>query len=71
MNNIKEIRESKNISMTELSKRTGLSRTALYNIEKSKSDPSLTSVCLISTALKEKPEKIFSLTETMNYKKEV
>ncbi len=59
MNYIKEIRNRKNISMTELSKRTGLSRAALYNIEKGKSDPSLTSISLISRALKEKPEKIF------------
>lgn len=59
MNYIKEIRNRKNISMTELSKRTRLSRAALYNIEKGKSDPSLTSISLISRALKEKPEKIF------------
>ncbi|MCG2041981.1 helix-turn-helix domain-containing protein [Staphylococcus epidermidis] len=61
-NNIKNIRQRKGITITELSKLTGISRTTIYKLEEQNNNPSLDTIVKISSGLKEKPEKIFNLS---------
>lgn len=61
-NNIKEIRLSKNITISEFSRITGVSRTTIYKLEEGKTNPSLDTIVKISKGLMEKPEKIFNLS---------
>ncbi|MGE8023017.1 helix-turn-helix transcriptional regulator [Staphylococcus pasteuri] len=61
-NNIKNIRQRKGITITELSKITGISRTTIYKLEEQNNNPSLDTIVKISSGLKEKPEKIFNLS---------
>lgn len=62
VNNIKKLRLLKKITVTELSKKSGLSRTTIYKLEEENSNPSLETIRKISSGLKEKPEKIFDLS---------
>ncbi|MCT4542845.1 MAG: helix-turn-helix transcriptional regulator [Vallitalea sp.] len=48
---IREIREKKNMSISKLSKLTGISRSMLYYIEKNQKKPSFETVYKISVAL--------------------
>ena len=41
MNNYKKCREIKNLTVKEVSKKLGISKTAIYNIEKGKISPSV------------------------------
>lgn len=41
MNNFKECRERKNLTVEEVSEKLGISNTAIYNIEKGKNSPSV------------------------------
>lgn len=43
-NTIKEIRLSKGITVTQLSKKTGLSRNAIYKLEDGNTNPSLETI---------------------------
>ncbi|MCG1665055.1 MULTISPECIES: helix-turn-helix transcriptional regulator [Staphylococcus] len=61
-NNVKNIRQRKGITITELSKLTGISRTTIYKLEEQNNNPSLDTIVKISSGLKEKPEKIFKLS---------
>ncbi|WJD66104.1 helix-turn-helix transcriptional regulator [Staphylococcus epidermidis] len=61
-NNVKNIRQRKGITITELSKLTGISRTTIYKLEEQNNNPSLDTIVKISSGLKEKPEKIFNLS---------
>ncbi|MDH9058957.1 helix-turn-helix transcriptional regulator [Staphylococcus epidermidis] len=61
-NSIKNIRQRKGITITELSKITGISRTTIYKLEEQNNNPSLDTIVKISSGLKEKPEKIFNLS---------
>lgn len=63
-NKIREVRLSKNITVIELSNRTGLSRNTIYLLESGKTVPSLDTVAKISYGLGEKAEKIFDLSVT-------
>lgn len=61
VNNVKRIRKNKKITITELSRKSGISRTTIYKLESQKSNPSLETIQKISSGLDEKPEKIFNL----------
>ena len=69
-NKIKAIRQSKGITVTELSKTTGISRTTIYKLEEQINNPSLDTIVKISSGLKEKPEKIFNLSVIQELQKE-
>ncbi|WP_105977847.1 helix-turn-helix transcriptional regulator [Staphylococcus simulans] len=60
-NNIKKLRLEKGITVTELSKKSGLSRNTIYLLEANKTIPSLETIIKLSSGLDEKPEKIFTL----------
>ncbi|MHC9401694.1 helix-turn-helix transcriptional regulator [Staphylococcus epidermidis] len=61
-NSIINIRHRKGITITELSKITGISRTTIYKLEEQNNNPSLDTIVKISSGLEEKPEKIFNLS---------
>lgn len=48
---IREIRKSKNISLTELSKLTNISKSHLSNIERGEKEPSISVLIRIALAL--------------------
>lgn len=60
-NNIKKLRLEKGITVTELSKKSGLSRNTIYLLEANKTIPSLETIIKLSSGLDENPEKIFTL----------
>ncbi|EOD7746501.1 helix-turn-helix transcriptional regulator [Staphylococcus aureus] len=70
-NTIKEIRLSKGITVTQLSKKTGLSRNAIYKLEDGNTNPSLETIKKISCGLDEAPSKIFNLNVIQELRKEV
>ncbi|MBE7354931.1 helix-turn-helix transcriptional regulator [Staphylococcus haemolyticus] len=59
-NMLKAMREEKGITITELSKKTGLSRNTIYLLESNKTTPNLETIIKLSSGLNEKPEKIFN-----------
>lgn len=70
VNNVKRIRKNKKITITELSRKSGISRTTIYKLESQKSNPSLETIQKISSGLDEKPEKIFNLIVIRELQKE-
>ncbi|ONG89795.1 transcriptional regulator [Bacillus cereus] len=58
INRVREVREKKKISQIELAKRSGVSRTTLYNIEKG-GDTRVSIALSIARSLGEDAEKIF------------
>ena len=70
VNNVKRIRKNKKITITELSRKSGISRTTIYKLESQKSNPSLETIQKISSGLDEKPEKIFNLIVNQELQKE-
>ena len=68
--NVKRIRKNKKITITELSRKSGISRTTIYKLESQKSNPSLETIQKISSGLDEKPEKIFNLNVIQELQKE-
>ncbi|WP_218089301.1 helix-turn-helix transcriptional regulator, partial [Staphylococcus epidermidis] len=70
VNNVKRIRKNKKITITELSRKSGISRTTIYKLESQKSNPSLETIQKISSGLDEKPEKIFNLNVIQELQKE-
>lgn len=60
INKIKQIREKKNMTITELSSKSGISRTTIYKLEDQNTNPSLETMSKIASGLNEKPEKIFN-----------
>lgn len=70
VNNVKRIRKNKKITITELSRKSGISRTTIYKLESQKSNPSLENIQKISSGLDEKPEKIFNLSVIQELQKE-
>ncbi len=57
---VEKIRNEKNLSMSELAKLAGISKSTLYDIESGQSDPKLSTLCKISEALDVPCEKLFS-----------
>lgn len=49
---IKEIRESKNITLDELAKKSGVSKSHLNYIERNEKEPSISVLCRVAIALK-------------------
>ena len=70
INSLKDIRISKGISITELSLRSGISRTTIYKLEDQKTNPSLETIIKISSGVNEKPEKIFNFNVIQELQKE-
>lgn len=70
INKMKEVRESKGITITELSNSSGISRTTIYKLENQHTNPSLDTISKISSGLKEKPEKIFNFSVIQELQKE-
>lgn len=50
-NNLKQVRKDRGMSVSELSRRSGLSRTAIIKLEKGESNPLATTMFAISLAL--------------------
>ncbi|MCD8888767.1 helix-turn-helix domain-containing protein [Staphylococcus arlettae] len=63
-NRVRETRLSKNMTVLELSNKTGLSRNTIYLLEDEKTVPSLETVAKVSSGLGVKAEKIFNLSVT-------
>ena len=59
MNKLHEIREEKGVSLRELAKLAGVSKTQINEIENGQSDPTLKTMCRIAKALNMKIEDIF------------
>jgi len=49
---IREVRESKNITLTQLSKMTGIAKSHLSNIERGEKEPSFSMLIRIALALR-------------------
>lgn len=58
-NRLKVIRVERGMSITELARRTGLSRVTIYDIEKGQSDPLGSTIQKISDVLDKNPSDIF------------
>lgn len=70
INKIKEIRSVKGITITELSRKSGISRTTLYKLESQNVNPSLETIQKVSSGLNERPEKIFNFDVIQELQKE-
>lgn len=70
VNKIKEIREIKEMTITELSAKSGISRQTIYKLESQKTNPSLDTIRKIASGLDEKPEKIFNFSGIQELQKE-
>lgn len=58
-NTLKEVRMERGMSVSELARRTGLSRPTIIDIENEKSNPLATTMYAISQALDKKVSEIF------------
>ena len=59
INKLNAIRQERNLSLRELEKISGISRTQLNRIENGQSDPTLKTMCRIAKALNMKIEEVF------------
>ena len=60
-NRIRELREARGWSQTELGRAVGVTRQAIHSIEKNKHDPSITLATRIAGALESPVEGVFDL----------
>lgn len=60
-NNLREMREKRNLTQAQLAEKVGISQQAYSQIEKGDTNPSLETALKISSALKISMGKIFSL----------
>ncbi len=60
-NRIRELREARGWSQTELGRAVGVTRQAIHSIEKNKHDPSITLAARIAGALESPVEGVFDL----------
>lgn len=58
-NTLKKIREDRGMSKSELSRRSGVSRITITNIESQKTNPKATTIHSICRVLNKKPTDIF------------
>ena len=58
---IKEVREKKNISLSELSRMTKISKSHLSNIERGEKEPSLSILIRIALALKVDEKSLYKI----------
>jgi len=67
-NRLKEIRIQRGMTISELARRSELSRITISNIENKKSNPTQSTIVAISSALGKNPTEIFfSVLYTMIY----
>ncbi|MGN7478056.1 helix-turn-helix transcriptional regulator [Solibacillus silvestris] len=59
VNNLKELRKVRGMPLSELSRRTGLSRVSLRKIENNEVNPKLTSALVIAREFNKSVEEIF------------
>lgn len=59
MNNMKKIREEKNLSILDLSRKTGISERYLRFIEKGQRNPSIKTAAIIASILHTTVDEIF------------
>lgn len=57
---IKEVRQSKGISVRELAAMTGMSKTYISDVENNHSSPTLQTLCHIAAVLDVEPEKLYN-----------
>ena len=69
-NTIKNIRTQKGMTISELSKKSKISRTTIYKVEKNEVVPSFDTIMKLSLGLQENPKKILDSMLFKNYKKE-
>lgn len=58
---IREVREERNVSLRELSEKSGVSKSAINFIENGQREPTLRTLCLLSLALDVSPSRLFSM----------
>lgn len=58
-NNLKVVRKERGISITELARRSNLSRITVSNVEKGYTNPTVSTVSAICNALDKNPNDIF------------
>lgn len=58
---IREVRKSKNISLSELSKLTHISKSHLSNIERGEKEPSISILIRIALALKVDEKELYKI----------
>lgn len=58
---IREIRKSKNITITKLSELTGISKSHLSNIERGEKEPSISILIRIALALKVDEKELYKV----------
>lgn len=58
-NNLRLIRLEIGMSISELARRSNLSRMTIWKVESSKSNPTVKTIKVICSALNKKPEEIF------------
>jgi putative transcriptional regulator len=65
-NSIRELREARGWSQTELGRQVGVTRQAILAIEKDKHDPSISLAARIAQAFGEPLERVFDLRSASN-----
>lgn len=58
---IREVRESKNISLSDLSRLTNISKSHLSNIERGEKEPSISILIRIALALKVDEKELYKI----------
>lgn len=58
---LNKVRKEKNISLTELSKLTGISKSHLSYIERGEKEPSISMLCRIAIALKVDIKELYEI----------
>ena len=58
---IREVRESKNITLTQLSKTTGIAKSHLSNIERGEKEPSFSMLIRIALALRVDEKSLYKI----------
>lgn len=62
-NRIRELRESRGLTQTDLGDRAGVTRQAIHAVERDKHDPSIRLAARIADALDHPIDEVFDLTD--------
>ncbi len=63
---LKTVRKIKRVSVRELARLTGISKTYISDVENNHKIPTLYTLCLMAVALGVKPEELYSYKVTLN-----
>ena len=63
--NLYELRCRRNLSIRQLERLSGVSKSTINNIENGRYDPTVKTLCLLAGALKTTPEKLYSYRFTL------